>query len=217
MSNKKNCWYDEEVVPQEMLRGAKAQISGWKKLEETSHYLVLKSLIEKTDSKTILDLGCGAGEVGRVFNKLEYTGADLPHIIEKVSKVMNPQLKYISFEANDNSFKFIENFDIVLMNSLLSELENPIDILPKIFKNISKYCIIHRQDLTELDTYIQNYSSYGGKEATNSFINSEEFKNITNSYNLDIIDVVDSKSGESKSILLKKRVVVKKDKTKKKK
>ena len=51
----------------------------------------------KADAK-VLDLGCGAAEFGRVYEFFDYTGADLPHVIEGAAKKKNPNLKYLTFD-----------------------------------------------------------------------------------------------------------------------
>lgn len=203
-SKKNNAWYDKSIVPFEMVKGAKAEIPGWKKLEYTDHFKVLDELIKSIDVKSIVDMGCGAAEIGRLYDSLEYLGVDLPHVIENVAKVVNPNLEYLEFDANESSFDFLENYDLVLMNGFLSEMPDPIEILESVLSNSLNYVIIHRQDFTDsLDTFIQTYNSYGGIKATNSVINLEEFKIICHKHGFHTT-IKDSNLADKKTILLQK-------------
>ena len=203
-SKKNNAWYDKSIVPFEMVKGAKAEIPGWKKLEYTDHFKVLDELIKSIDVKSIVDMGCGAAEIGRLYDSLEYLGVDLPHVIENVAKVVNPNLEYLEFDANESSFDFLENYDLVLMNGFLSEMPDPIEILESVLSNSLNYVIIHRQDFTDsLDTFIQTYNSYGGIKATNSVINLEEFKIICHKHGFHTT-IKDSNLVDKKTILLQK-------------
>lgn len=203
-SKKDNAWYDKDIVPSEMVKGAKAEIPGWKKLEYTDHFKVLDESIKSIDVKSIVDIGCGAAEIGRLYDSLEYLGVDLHHVIEGVAKVVNPNLEYLQFDANESSFDFLENYDLVLMNGFLSEMPDPIEILESVLSNSLNYVIIHRQDFTDsLDTFIRTYNSYGGIQATNSVINLEEFKIICHKYGF-CITIKDSNLGGKKTILLQK-------------
>lgn len=199
-----NCWYNEDIVPGEMIRGAKAEIEGWCVLEETPHFIVLKELLEITGSKSIVDIGCGAAELSRVFPDFQYVGVDLPHIIDKVSKKMHPNNQYIYCDAIDSDFAFIKNKGTVVMNSFLSELEKPLVILENILSNADRYIIIHRQELTEKESYLEEYKSYGGMKTTRSFINRQEFTTLLNKYGYREVVLKSSNSVTSLSILLER-------------
>jgi hypothetical protein len=204
-SPKDNAWYNKVTVPAEMLRGAKAEIPGWKRLEENEHFKTLDKIISGLDISSIVDIGCGAGEIGRVYNNLEYLGADLDHIVDNVSMQVNPHLKYLKFDAHDSDFDFVKPFDIVLLNGFLSEMANPIEILDKILKNSSKHVIVHRQDLSDIEeTRIENYNSYGGVEATNCIMSKQEFSDVCFSNGF-LISILDLNLGGKKTIILSKK------------
>jgi SAM-dependent methyltransferase len=204
-SPKDNAWYNKVTVPAEMVRGAKAEIPGWKRLEENEHFKTLDKIISGLDISSIVDIGCGAGEIGRVYNNLEYLGADLDHIVDNVSMQVNPYLKYLKFNAYNSDFDFVRPFDIVLLNGFLSEMANPIEILDKILKNSSKHVIVHRQDLSHIDeTRIENYNSYGGVEATNCIMSKQEFSDVCFSNGF-LISIFESNIADKKTILLSKK------------
>lgn len=165
----KTAWFDEENLPIAMIN------SNFKKLEESEHFYSLSECLNKVkEASSIIDLGCGAGEVGRVLSSnYKYVGADLPHIIEKVSKVKNPSNEYLHFNAEKNDMKFINKYDVVLMNSFLSEIPNWYLVLSKILTNAKKYIIIHRQSITKDSSKLEEYITYGNLKTINTIINYE--------------------------------------------
>lgn len=218
MKDSTKCWFNETIVPQEMLKGAKGEIQGWTRLEDTDHGKVIGKFLDNIKKQglaksakfklRLIDIGCGAAEVSRVFKKKidSYIGVDLPHIIEKVAKQLNPKEEY--FQLNINSakeLKFITKNDTILLNSLLSEVEDPLDELSKILKQKPQFIIIHRQDFTEEPTHLEVYKSYGGYETTNSFINFDSFIELVEYWGYVIKEECKSMSGNSGSIVLARK------------
>ena len=206
MENYKNAWYDTERIPLEMVKGARAELEGFKKLEESEHFTVLDSLIKKVNPSSICDIGCGAGEISRIYPDLKFLGLDLPHIIEKVASVVNPGKKYMVFDANtQEDFSFLREYDLLIMNGFISELENPIGFIEKLIDQYKGNIIIHRQDLTESNTFLEEYNSYGGLKTTNSQINTAEIYNVCEKNGYEIICIENSgiSDCEKKTILIK--------------
>lgn len=198
---KKNAWYDETILPNQMINGANGKL-GWPKLENSNHFKFLDNALKKCENaKSIIDLGCGAGEVGRVYSKFDYKGYDLPHIIEKVSKVVNPKLNYDFFDANQSDFEFCEEADIVLSNGFITELESCSKVFTKVLKKIRKYFILHRQKFADQEE-LNEYQTYGGLTTTNCSISQKVFyENIKDKF---IILSEDIYENNLKTILLKK-------------
>lgn len=194
----KTAWYNNDVLPLEMVRGAMG-LNGWNRLENSGHFENLDTLIKKCEGINIADIGCGAGEVGRVYQNLNYSGFDLPHIIENVSKKVNPSLTYFEFDAYKSDYSIFKTYDILLCNSFLSELYDPISVLRELLKNTKNYLIIHRQYFSN-ETKTHEYSTYGDLKTIRSFISEKEFNEIL--INHIIIHEIDSEFG--KSILIKK-------------
>jgi SAM-dependent methyltransferase len=204
---KKSAWYNSDILPKEMIKGANAEFPGWKKLEYSEHFKVLDSIIFDLNISSIVDIGCGAGEVGRVYNNYKYCGCDLPHIIDEVSMIVNPDKNYVKFDAyNLGDLSFMREYDLILMNGFLSELENPLDFLKELIKYEINYILIHRQDFIEdKSSYLENYNTYGGVETTNSFINYREFLDlIKDSYDVSIKKSCGIEGSDKSTILLKK-------------
>lgn len=162
-------WFDKSVLPSSMAN------TNFKCLEESDHFDALKACFGMVDdSETLLDLGCGAAEVARVFNEFDYTGADLPHIIEEVSMVKNPHAKYVKFNIEKDDLYFLSDKEIVLMNSFISEIPNWYLALSKVLVSAEKYIILHRQTVTKEKSYLIEYKTYGDLLTTNSVINYED-------------------------------------------
>lgn len=190
----KMCWQDENLCPSEMLRGARGEL--FPILEKSDHFLVLQYLVNKfiefryrdnPDNKLLpycLELGCGAAEFSRVFkDKFYYVGADLSHIIEKVSKVQNPSNRYIKFDIQDNDLQFLSGFELVVMSAFIDVMEKPLEILEKVLEKSEKYVLIHRQEFCknkEVDTHVIINPLYGGL-TYHSIINELDFLEVLKS------------------------------------
>lgn len=173
-------------------------------LEKTHHFLQLEKLINICNPcDSLVDIGCGAGELGRVHKNKKYLGLDLQNIIENVAKVKNSNLNYICFNACDEQIpNEVNKYDVIVMNSFLSELIDPISFLKKLFLIKNKYIIIHRQNFTNKTTYIEKYSSYAGLISTNSYINNNEFIKLIETFNYKILQKIQSGIEEKESVLL---------------
>lgn len=195
--NKKTAWYNEDILPQDMVDGANGK-KGWPKLEHSTHFKILKELIELCNSKNIADLGCGAGELGRIYSNMDYTGFDLPHIIELVSKKVNPNLNYVKFDANNFNYSDINKFDLIVCNGFISELPNPIPILKKIIENTKKFLIIHRQFFGN-KTELKEYKTYGKLNTIINYISITDFNDLIVNHTI----IKEYNKSYGKSILLK--------------
>lgn len=162
----------------DMINGALGLKKGWKKLEFTEHYRYLKDLIDITHEKSICDLGCGSGELGRTLRDYKYIGFDLPHIVDQVAKFVNPDLTYHHFDAYNYDYTQLKNHKLIICNSFISELTNPIEILEKIIENTSNYLIIHRQEFTNDKTRLSLYKTYGDIDTTRSHISKDDFAKL---------------------------------------
>jgi hypothetical protein len=171
-----SAWLENnDTLIKDMINGALGLKPGWKKLEFTDHYDYLKQLIDLTNEKSICDLGCGAGELGRVLRSYTYLGLDLPHIVDRVGKFVNPDLKYQYFDANNYDFTQLKPYGLIICNSFISELPNSCDILNQIIENTSNYLIVHRQEFTTEKTCNSIYKTYGDNDTTRSHISEDDF------------------------------------------
>lgn len=186
-TNTNTAWTsNDDNLAKDMINGVLCKKPGWKKLEESSHFKYLNELILMTGCKSICDIGCGGGELGRVYKDYQYNGYDLPHIIEKVSKVCNPQLNYHHYDANNFTHNLFQQYELLVCNSFISELTNPLEILTQLLKNTSKYLIIHRQKIGNKTEIIQ-YTTYANLLTSQSIIGVEDFKQVLKETNTRVV------------------------------
>jgi len=155
-------WKESDEVVKQMCKGSNGSLWGHK-LEHADHFPILKSLLEKANNTGLLiDIGCGAGDVSRVW-KGDYLGIDLDWVIEKVAKVCNPSFNFVMIDVLNDDLSEIPSCNCLLMNAFLDMIEEPITVLRKIIKSIdANYVIVHRQKITatphkELD-FVTSYA-----------------------------------------------------------
>lgn len=199
MNNLDSAWFNEDVLPSDMVKGATGE-KGWSKLEDAEHFKVLNQFISNLTINKMVDIGCGAGELGRVLSNINYTGFDLPHIINKVSKIVNPNLNYIYFNADDFDYSILKEYDLLVCNSFISELNNPIEVLTKLIDNTTNYLLIHRQFFSN-ETNFSKYTTYGDLSTTRSHIGYNEFVGLLKNH--EIINHAKNVWGDT--ILIKKK------------
>lgn len=176
MNDKKTAWFNEDILPTEMVKGATGE-NGWAKLEHTEHFKILNEFIRNLNVLKLADIGCGAGELGRVYSDINYVGFDLPHIVDKVSKIVNPNLNYVYFNSDDFNYDVFKEFDLIVCNSFISELNNPIEILTNLINNTTGYLLIHRQFFSN-ETNFSNYNTYGNLPTIRTHIGYDTFNSL---------------------------------------
>lgn len=172
---KNNTPWSSDDLSQAMLR------TSFPHLSKSNHFNELKQAFDVVNidinKKNLIDLGCGKAEISETFTDYDYTGADLPNIIQNVSKKTNPLLKYIEFDANVSDMEFVSNYELIVMNSFLSELPNADSVLINILNNAKNYIIIHRQAFDKKQSNT-NYRTYGNILTTKYTFSEEEFNSI---------------------------------------
>ncbi len=183
------CWYDNDKCPDQMILGATGHL--WPTLENSDHFPVLDALMNTVDSEcvSLLDIGCGAADLSRIYPEYFYTGVDLKNIIENVAMRMHPDKSYINFDIYADSEKcdFISSFDIVVMNAFIDVLEFPVYGLENVLKHASKYVILHRQEVDGQETRVIKNPSYGGL-TYHSIINRDDFEGLLAEYSFEIVN-----------------------------
>jgi len=208
--NKDTCWYDSKRVPEQMLLGARGVL--WPVLEKSDHFPVLNNLMSfvPSDVFTLLDIGCGAAEISRIYPNYYYTGADLTHIVKEVAMKMHPQNSYVPFDIYENDCLFIKDYDLVVMNAFIDVLEKPVIGLTKVLTNAPKYVLMHRQTFNdEKETHLYKYPSYGGVDSYQSVINRKEFLDLQSKTEFEIVQELkidyNPEKGYTSSILMRKK------------
>ena len=203
-----NNWVTDPEIAQEMLRGATGEIQGFLPLEQTRHFQSLNQtfLHASADVDSILDIGCGAADFGRLYNFFDYMGADQPHIIEEVAKKKNPHLQFMTFDAYNTDFDFVSQYDLVLMNAFISEIAEANIIFKKILQKAHKYVLIHRQKIEPLTEEVQyrNYTGYLDKTYTCAILSEEFFNKTLNVNNFKLEIKIPSETPGEFTMLLRK-------------
>jgi len=175
-------------------------------LLNTEHGRRLQDLTEQLSCLKCIDIGCGSANANVLFKN--YTGLDLPYIIDNLSKKTNPELNYIRCNAETDYINFLIYYDVVLLNAFIDIMKYPLKMLDKILKYAKNYVIIHRQEITEHgDTKAILNQSYGG-HTWHSIINRKDFDNLIKKHNFEILKEVnlgfDNWENSGSSFLLKK-------------
>jgi hypothetical protein len=186
-----NCsitWSESDITVEQMIMGSKGDLWG-NRLEQSGHYPLLKKILEDVGHQGLLiDLGCGAGDVSRIWQG-EYLGADLSWVIERVAKVCNPEAKYVSLNIQNNILSTLPKCKCILMNALLDVLDNPEDILRKVCAETdSKYIIVHRQKISDRNG-IKYGKSYGDSTVAVSTLSIETLKKICLDYKINQVKI----------------------------
>ena len=179
----RTAWYNPEISS-DMIEGALANKPGWSRLEETEHFKVLKTLLGMVPRNLteLADIGCGAGEISRVFPSYNYTGFDLPHIIENVAFKVNPNSNYKKIDVQEVDFEIFSPYDIILCNSFISELKNGEEVLGSLFKLAPDYIILHRQEMTKTETHSKDYETYGNLTTLKCILAEDSIKKFLDLY-----------------------------------
>jgi len=175
--DKTTCWHSQSpVVYQNMIDGAKGKL--FPRLEDSDHYHILKEFLQKASDKgvySLIDVGCGAAEISRVFGGFHYTGVDLQHIVENVSMAMNPTNSYLCLDLYKDELDVLEDYDFVLLNAIIDVVEDPFYCLRRILNNSSRSIVVHRQTVTPGKNQILKNESYGGT-TFKTILNEPELK-----------------------------------------
>ena len=104
-----------------------------------------KSTVNPDD--VVLDFGCGGGFVLNALNCKERVGIEINLHAQK-------QLKSFGIQVND-SFRDLksEEFDIVLSNSALEHVDNPLDVLAqahRVLKKGGNLCFLYRTKISPI-------------------------------------------------------------------
>lgn len=165
-------WEESDAIIEQMIKGSTGELWG-SRLEGSDHFSILKHSIEAVGNYgTLIDVGCGAGDISRVWTG-DYVGVDLPWVIERVSKVCNSGGKYLSMDINADTVKSLPESRVVLMNAFLDVREDPHEIFESILQTNFENLIIHRQRLSQKDSKIEHRDSYGNSTVPSSVMSWE--------------------------------------------
>ena len=178
MMNSFKKWEKDFEIIEDMRRGSEGSLWGHK-LEQADHFPLLKSLLDEVGHDGLLiDLGCGAGDLSRVWSG-QYLGADLDWILEEVAKKCNPAAEFMKFDVFNDDIKDLPPSKAIIMNALLDVIEDPITILRKVCQADTDFVVVHRQKIVETkDDKVEIGLSYGNSKVPVSKITIREMQEI---------------------------------------
>ncbi|MEK6879506.1 MAG: FkbM family methyltransferase, partial [Nanoarchaeota archaeon] len=108
-----------------------------------------------------------------------------------------------------DNLAWVEPYPIIVTNAVIDIMQYPLEILAKILQHVSKYIIIHRQEITEHgQTHVTMNGSYGGF-TYHSIINRKDFVDLLDKNNFDVIKEIHLDFGNwengGSSFLIRKR------------
>lgn len=191
----KTAWHNQKM-PESMMD------AHFPHIVNSDHFKAIKQCFGHiSEAKSLIDLGCGKAELSDAFPEYEYCGADLPHIIQKVSKISKPSLEYVEFDATICNMDFVSSFDVIVMNSFLSEIEKADEILCKVLKYAPKYVVIHRQEIGGKEDR-EEYLTYGGLKTIKYTFGKDRLEEILKEYSFTKLFETEC-MGRMKSLTLK--------------
>ena len=200
MTSMRTAWYDQKM-PEKMME------THFPHITYSDHFDPLKECFDliSNDANSLLDLGCGKAEISDAFPEYKYCGADLPHIIQKVSKISKSSLEYVEFDAIIDSMNFVSSYEVVLMNGFLSELPIANTVLKKVLNHAKNYVLIHRQAIEE-DQRNELYDTYGNLSTVRYTFSKQEFDSIVcfNGFT-EMLNIPSFTNSSLRTIVLKKR------------
>ena len=121
-------------------------------------------------------------------------------ILFKNKRIFPPKnLKYNCFNADTFDYSELKKYNLIVCNSFISELNNPIEILNKLIENTNEYLLIHRQFFSD-ETNFSEYNTYGNLVTIRTHIGFNEFMELLTNHK--IINHVNNVWGDT--ILIKK-------------
>ena len=120
----------------------------WYNKIHNSNYLVHQNFIEyikeKTDVKTVLEIGCGTGiypiQMKNLFAEMKYTGVDISQISIDYCKENSPH-KFICGDFIKMDFR--EKFDLVYSHAVVDHVYDIDEFISKIIRSTKKYAYIN--------------------------------------------------------------------------
>jgi hypothetical protein len=154
-------WQENNKIVEQMIKGSTGELWGVR-LEQADHYKILKSTLDLAGhSGTLLDIGCGAGDVSRSWRG-EYIGVDLSWVIKRVSSVCNPSNQYLESVITPDSVSTLPVTQVALLNAFLDANENPHDLFEAVLRHGYDRVIVHRQKIAKIPDVVEYGESYGG-------------------------------------------------------
>ncbi len=105
-------------------------------------YLFYNDFVTANNSKNVLEIGCGTGNLAKRFiqNKTDYLGLDFSQSMINIAQIRNPNGNFV--QADMRNFKLNQSFDSTLITgrttSYLISNEDIHNCFSSVFKNLSQ-------------------------------------------------------------------------------
>ena len=187
MVDRDSCWYHIDTGKQKVAMNVKVS---------EVYAEAIKSLVDciPDSENTLIDIGCGTGKASKTLQKYDYTGADLPDMIDDISKQVNPGLKFIKCDIIEDDISFISDYNIIYMDALIDIMQHPLKVLDCILDKCSKYVLLIRQEMVDGETKVIQNPAYTGF-TYHSEIGRDDFNDILAKHNVSIVKEVDAGIG----------------------
>lgn len=174
-------WGESDHVVDQMIKGSTGELWGVT-LEKTDHFPLLSHVLEIVGNEnSLIDIGCGAGDVSRVW-KGEYVGVDFDWVIERVAKICNPNSNYVSLDLNVDSVKKLPKAKVALMNAFLDVREDPHEMFEQVMGLEIDSLVVHRQRLSQSSCVIDKRPGYGGTSVPSSVMSVDRIMSFTEKF-----------------------------------
>jgi len=157
----KNAWKETKAFSKQLRLNLK-QLEN--ESEYPRHWDIFLYLIKKIQPKSILDIGCGSGSYymlcQKEFKDIKYQGIDFSENAIKVAKNQWSETNFFVKNLFDLTKEYVSNYDLIHVGALLDVLPNGDEALEKLLDLNAKNIIIGRAELTEKESYYEQYIAY---------------------------------------------------------
>ncbi len=145
----------------------------------------LAELLERTDYKNVLELGCGTGFLtSQIYGRLKFADYTAVDIVEECSEYISKISDGIEFICSDvEDFSTDKKFDLIVSNASLQWVENLSDYIKKIRLNLNDggcflFTLFGKDNFKEMSDFVSRPLKY---------YSVEELKNIFSEFKIEKI------------------------------
>lgn len=134
-----------------------------------------------TDDKSVLEIGCGTGElIGKIKGK-EKVGIDFSELMIKNARTQFPDVEFICMEAEDLNFD--KKFDVIILSNVIGYFDDVQKVFDQIYKlahSRTKIVITYYSFLWEPLIKIAEFFKIKKKTPRQSWLSNYDIENLLN-------------------------------------
>ena len=159
------------------------------------------------DPASFLDFGCGVGHysvlLDRYFpERFVYTGCDYAAEMVNVARERRPDKTFVVNDLFDNHLD-LDGFDVICAGALIDVLTDYERALHVLLGNGAPYVVLHRQQITEGTSHVEEAPGYEGQTTYRSFVSRADLERLAREHGREISRVVDVDDGIQTFLLAK--------------